>query len=632
MNGQTIQVGETINGTYQILRQIGKGGSGVVYLGYHMHLRKNVVLKRVFSGVQDPDRLRTESDILKNLHHPSLPQVYDFLVRGRDVFTVMDYIEGNDYEHLKTGSGNIPEAQMLSWLRQMAEVLVYLHTNRPPVIHSDIKPANVILRPDGTICLIDFNISLTENDIGKVSGYSINFASPEQIELAQLFMTGQPAGFRLDGRTDIYSAGALFYYMMTGILPKGISPAPKLSSMGDIGYSPALCAVVDRCMEWNRERRYRDAKELLKAVTDIRKQDVRYRRYVALRICSWALSALLISGGFLMISRGIRQRITDGYQAAYSRMADAIEQDDMDAAEKAALSILNNEDYQRILKRSPKEAAQLYHSLGDVYYSEENYSEAASYYGIALARAKRAVTGSDLAVYYRDRCIALSLCGRTDDASEVIDEARSDGITDDTLYVMQAAIALGRKDKEACERAVREYLKTGGQYDRRAQACEIASRACAQDGDTDAQISWLEKAVQYAAVPSYQRELGAAYMSRAASGGSGYALKAQKIYKELAGGLYPQLDDELNLAIVDQYLGQWQDSISVLRKCGADPKKDYRVSMYLSFAYEALGDEDSAARYSSMAYSLERKLGSSQLSGADPQALDNLEAIYEKYR
>lgn len=333
-----------------------------------------------------------------------------------------------------------------------------------------------------------------------------------------------------------------------------------------------------------------------------------------------------------MVSRGVRQRITDGYQAAYSQMADAIEQENMDAAEKAALSILNNEDYQRILKRSPREAAQLYHSLGDVYYSEGNYSDAASYYGLALTRAKRVFTGSDLAVYYRDRCIALSLCGRTDEASEMIDEAQSGGIADDALYVMRAAIALGEKNKDACVKAVNQFLGAGGQYDQRAQACEIASRACAQDGDTDGQISWLEKAVQYASVPAYQRELGAAYMSRAASGGSGYAVKAQKIYKELVGGLYPQLDDQLNLAIVDQYLGQWRESISVLSKCGADPEEDYRVSMYLSFAYEALGDESNAARYSSMAYSLEQNLGGLQLSGADPQALDNLKAIYDKYR
>lgn len=85
-------------------------------------------------------------------------------------YTVIDYIDGKDLEHFINDGYVFTESQLIKWLRQLCEVLDYLHCNNPPIIHTDIKPANIIVRDNGDICLIDFGISLSADDA--VKGYS----------------------------------------------------------------------------------------------------------------------------------------------------------------------------------------------------------------------------------------------------------------------------------------------------------------------------------------------------------------------------------------------------------------------------------------------------------------------------
>ena len=200
-----IHEGEILNGTYQVMKQIGRGGSGLVFLAYHRNLRKYVVIKRVQSGLGNLETLRAETDILKNLRHTNIPNVYDFLVRDGEVFTVMDYIEGTSFEKLPAGGRRISEKSLTGMMTQLADVLPYLHKNKPPVIHSDIKPDNLILNREGLVCLIDFNISVSSNVASSLSGYSMHFASPEQWQRVMQMRTGNRKLPPLDARTDIYS-------------------------------------------------------------------------------------------------------------------------------------------------------------------------------------------------------------------------------------------------------------------------------------------------------------------------------------------------------------------------------------------------------------------------------------------
>lgn len=148
--------GDILNQTYQIVEKIGEGGNGIVFLAKHLRLQKKVVIKKVKNESAVKHNLRKEADILKNLHHQYLPQVYDFFDEGNDIYTVIDFIPGRDMEYYVERGMKFHEKQILTWLRQLAEALEYLHSQNPPIIHSDIKPSNIMIRPDGDICLIDF--------------------------------------------------------------------------------------------------------------------------------------------------------------------------------------------------------------------------------------------------------------------------------------------------------------------------------------------------------------------------------------------------------------------------------------------------------------------------------------------
>lgn len=214
---------EGIPETYEIIGRIGGGNSGVVYKAYHTNLKKYVVLKKIRSEIKDFVDVRAEADLLKNLRHPGLPQVLDFFEASGEIYTVMDFIPGNSIKQYLDAGRIFPEKSVINWMKQMCSVLCYLHTREPQVIHGDIKPGNIMLTPQGDICLIDFNISsaAAKNAPVWIEGYTKGYASPEQIDA---FLFNQKEMDRsnwksIDARSDIYSLGATVYHMVTGQKP-----------------------------------------------------------------------------------------------------------------------------------------------------------------------------------------------------------------------------------------------------------------------------------------------------------------------------------------------------------------------------------------------------------------------------
>ena len=198
-----LRSGDIIDGRYQIIREIGTGGTGVIFLGYHLHLQKQIIIKKTKENFADRMNVRAEADILKGLHHTYLPQVYDFLAVGSGVYTIMDYISGHDLQYYLDHGYSFPEKTVICWMRQMCEVLEYLHTQKQKILHSDIKPANIMITEEGNICLIDFNISLDGENTKEIQGISQYYAAPEQYECAIDKLFGRKSGFFLDDRLDI---------------------------------------------------------------------------------------------------------------------------------------------------------------------------------------------------------------------------------------------------------------------------------------------------------------------------------------------------------------------------------------------------------------------------------------------
>lgn len=197
-------MGKIIAGTYEIDQEIGSGGNGIVYLGRHLRLQKLIVLKADKRKLTtDAAKLRREVDLLKGLNQTYIPQVYDFVEDDGTVYTVMDYIEGESLDKVIERGKKPAQKDVIKWACELLEALSYLHS-RPPhgILHGDIKPANIMLRPDGTICLIDYNIALALGEDGAVSvGFSRGYASPESYGLVYM-STRRAAAFASNSRTQ----------------------------------------------------------------------------------------------------------------------------------------------------------------------------------------------------------------------------------------------------------------------------------------------------------------------------------------------------------------------------------------------------------------------------------------------
>ncbi len=179
--GMPLKAGMVLGDTYEIIGEIGSGGGGIVYQARHLRLQADVVVKKIKDEVCGKLQIRQEADILKGLKHPNLPRVYDFIETENAVYTVMDFIHGENLDEAVKRHGRFSQKQVKKWAEQLGEALKYLHSQKPPIVHSDIKPANIMLTQDGDVCLIDFNISLAMGGtMESAVGISAGFSPPEQ--------------------------------------------------------------------------------------------------------------------------------------------------------------------------------------------------------------------------------------------------------------------------------------------------------------------------------------------------------------------------------------------------------------------------------------------------------------------
>ena len=320
-----------LENTYEIREKIGSGGGGIIYLAWHIRLNKWVILKKDKRGLSiDIDKLNREANALKNLSHTYIPQVYDFIVKDGNAYTVIDYIEGESFNKILAKGQRFPQSMVVKWLRQILEAVAYLHSNG--VLHSDIKPANIMLRPNGDICLIDFNIALALGDDGVTAiGISQGYASPEHYgaetlaeatgyvytnsntainidpqktipfpgnETTVLIRKESPYKHHLlDVRSDIYSLGATIYHILSGIRPA--VKAREIIPLSKKEYSVALVDVIMKAMNPNPDLRYQTANEMLEAVNHLHKADPRYQRFIRnLYLGGTILGLLFVSSGF----------------------------------------------------------------------------------------------------------------------------------------------------------------------------------------------------------------------------------------------------------------------------------------------------------------------------------------------
>ena len=266
-----------IQNRYLIVHLIGKGGMGEVYLAVDQRLGSAIALKRTFFSDDETlgNAFEREARTLARLRHPVLPKVSDHFTEEETQYLVMEHISGEDMaKRLETNQKAFPVSWVLFWADQLLDALNYLHTHEPPIIHRDIKPQNLKLTDENHIVLLDFGLS--KNSVGEtrvttagsVVGYTPHYAPMEQIR-----------GTGTDARSDIYSLATTLYQILTNTVPPDAltradslingmpDPVTPISAINS-EVSKAVSDVIIKGMAISQEQRYKNAREMQKALRD----------------------------------------------------------------------------------------------------------------------------------------------------------------------------------------------------------------------------------------------------------------------------------------------------------------------------------------------------------------------------
>jgi serine/threonine protein kinase len=261
--------GTVLQQRYTIVKLLGKGGMGAVYQATDKKFGSTVALKQmIVTGEALVSAFEREAILLNGLRHAALPVVFDHFAEAGGQFLVMQFIPGKDLAELLTERGGpFPLTQVAKWADQLLDALEYLHGRTPPIIHRDIKPQNIKLTPEDSLVLLDFGLAkgdLSGDAVQQRSlvGFTPVFASLEQMR-----------GLSTDPRSDLYSAAATIYCLLTGrppvdalaradaLLAGKPDPLPLASDVNP-QVPRAVAEVVRQAMTVSRDERLASAKEV----------------------------------------------------------------------------------------------------------------------------------------------------------------------------------------------------------------------------------------------------------------------------------------------------------------------------------------------------------------------------------
>ena len=661
--------------TYWVIGKIGAGNSGEIYKAYQINLGKYVVLKKIKTELKDFLNNRAEVDVLKNLRHSCLPQVLDFFEADGDVYTVMDFIPGNSFKDYLDSGTVFEEKSVIIWAKQIAATLSYLHNQKPAIIHGDLKPGNVMLTPEGNICLIDFNISSTlDGDTAWVTGYTNGYAAPEQIEALHYNENELDRSLwkTIDERADIYSLGATLYHIMTGKKPK----ADENGNVSDIRLTgikinDIFAHIIMKCLEVSPQKRYQSAEALLNDLKNIQVKDRRYRELCVKQRIIYILTVALVLGSSALTVSGyfrrdvgkqknyeayVRQEaqcISSGdYQnfETYYEKATGLIPDRLDAYYQKALALNKQQQYgddiefinnvilsnESILK-SGVSLNDIYYILGNSYEKMENYENAVECY-------KKAIDiKPDNSDYYRDYAIAMAYTGNTEEAEKALQTARENGLDSTDIDYVEGEIAYNNSNYQEAKEIFENCIgKTDDDYLKmRAYIMESKCIDGLSEGVTgaDEKIQILEKARK-----ELPKEYNIGVLEQLAQTYSDLGNDTSDIsYYQQAANVFEQIqkqgmgtyDTDYNLAVLYQNMQQYDNEQTVLdrmlEKYGEN-YKTYKALAYLEVVKQDQKDISERTYTEFQKYYLKAKeLYESQLdNNVNDMEMTNLQDLYEQ--
>lgn len=269
--------GTVLNGRYEIVKKIGGGGMGAVYLAKDRNLGGafRAVKEMIQSYVEEEKQEKAVNDfkrealLLSSLEHPSIPTIYDYFHDEREgrFYLVMKYVSGGDLaSRLKSSpEGRIEEKLVTKWAIEIADVLEYLHNHQPPIIYRDLKPSNIMIDSNtGRVVLVDFGIArwIRREEKGVTAVGTMGYAPPELFAGAA------------DPRSDIYSLGATMFHLLTGADPQNnpllifdFSKNPRPRQINPM-LSEQIERIIMRAVEYKPEKRFSSAREMKEILTE----------------------------------------------------------------------------------------------------------------------------------------------------------------------------------------------------------------------------------------------------------------------------------------------------------------------------------------------------------------------------
>ena len=260
---------EIIDSKYEILKLLNTGGmNSAIYLALDKKLNRQWAIKKVRkSSSQTTSMLMAEASIMKNLDHPMLPRIVGIEEDPKFFYIIMDFVQGENLKTVVTSSGPQAQDTVVSWGVKLCDVLTYLHDKG--IVYRDIKPANIMLSPDGNIKLIDFGIAREYKENASEDTTALGtegYAAPEQYE-----GKGQT-----DARTDIYGMGITLFQLLTGVNPSSYQENIFSIRLQNPNLSSGLDKIILKCTNKDPKKRYQSTEELKKALLNYRKLDDKF--------------------------------------------------------------------------------------------------------------------------------------------------------------------------------------------------------------------------------------------------------------------------------------------------------------------------------------------------------------------
>ena len=333
--------GDIIKNRYEVLRLIGEGGMSRVFLAADLKLQnKQWAIKEVDRRAKDSvgrpieQSLANEADLLSKLDHPNIVSINDIEKTDNYIYVIMDHVEGQSLDKVVRERGPQSEEDVKNWMVQICDALDYLHSQNPCVIYRDMKPSNIMLRPDGNVKLIDLGVAREYKDEAKKDTIPFGtegYAAPEQYGREQT-----------DPRTDVYGLGTTMWHLLGGAAPPKEYPLRNVRELNPSVAEGFAQVIIPKCTKLDREERYQSCAEIIGDLEVYEELTQEYRNEQKAKVRKFAIAAglaafFLIVGLVLLAARSAY--INANYDSLVSQ-ADVQKRQDPQAASEQYMAAL----------------------------------------------------------------------------------------------------------------------------------------------------------------------------------------------------------------------------------------------------------------------------------------------------